>query len=279
MQTRAGFTLIELSIVLVIIGLIIGGVLVGRSLIEAAAIRAQIAQIEQFKTAVNTFRTKYNAIPGDMLDTTAAAVGMTYRSGQPGHGDGNGILEVCDSQSDHGNLATLYFGCETALFWRDLSDAGLVAGNFTGDVDDYIEVDEGQQEQYFPAAKIGNHNFISVFGGTIDTTVGDPNLGYLFGDAITYALVQDLTTEMGVYSYTSPTNPGVTPGQAFAIDSKIDDGFPATGLVWSSPPGYLMIMSFPGWATNNCTYLNGSTYYYQLSQATVDVPSCSMSFQ
>lgn len=34
---RAGFTLIELSIVLVIIGLIVGGVLVGRDLISKGA--------------------------------------------------------------------------------------------------------------------------------------------------------------------------------------------------------------------------------------------------
>ena len=55
----AGFTLIELSIVLVIIGLIIGGVLVGRDLIAAAQVRAQISQIEKYQTAVNTFRGKY----------------------------------------------------------------------------------------------------------------------------------------------------------------------------------------------------------------------------
>src|SRR4051812_37452108 len=49
--SRSGFTLIELSIVLVIIGLVAGGVLVGREMIYAARIRATISQVEQFQTA------------------------------------------------------------------------------------------------------------------------------------------------------------------------------------------------------------------------------------
>jgi prepilin-type N-terminal cleavage/methylation domain-containing protein len=61
----AAFTLIEMSIVLVIIGLIVGGVLVGQSLISAAAVRAQISQIERYQTAVNAFRDKYSGLPGD----------------------------------------------------------------------------------------------------------------------------------------------------------------------------------------------------------------------
>lgn len=47
MKNQSGFTLIELSIVLVIIGLIVGGVLVGRDLIKAAEVRAQVSQIEK----------------------------------------------------------------------------------------------------------------------------------------------------------------------------------------------------------------------------------------
>jgi prepilin-type N-terminal cleavage/methylation domain-containing protein len=58
---RAGFTLIELAIVLVIIGLIVGGILVGQDLINAAAVRAQVSQIEKYQTAVHTFQTKYNS--------------------------------------------------------------------------------------------------------------------------------------------------------------------------------------------------------------------------
>jgi len=46
-KSLKGFTLIELSIVLVIIGLIVGGVLVGHDLIRAAGVRATISQVEK----------------------------------------------------------------------------------------------------------------------------------------------------------------------------------------------------------------------------------------
>jgi prepilin-type N-terminal cleavage/methylation domain-containing protein len=52
-QEFGGFTLIELSIVLVIIGLIIGGVLVGQDLIHAAQTRAAVSQLERYNSAVN----------------------------------------------------------------------------------------------------------------------------------------------------------------------------------------------------------------------------------
>jgi prepilin-type N-terminal cleavage/methylation domain-containing protein len=53
---KSGFTLIELSIVLVVIALVVGGVLIGRDLIEAAKIRSQINQLSKFTTLANTFR-------------------------------------------------------------------------------------------------------------------------------------------------------------------------------------------------------------------------------
>ena len=59
---KCGFTLIELSIVLVIIGLIVGGVLVGQNLIKAAEIRNQIKQMQEYQIAFNTFRTKYGIV-------------------------------------------------------------------------------------------------------------------------------------------------------------------------------------------------------------------------
>ena len=44
---QRAFTLIELSIVLVIIGLIVGGVLVGQNLIHAAQLRSVISDLER----------------------------------------------------------------------------------------------------------------------------------------------------------------------------------------------------------------------------------------
>ncbi len=65
LNSHRGFTLIELSIVLVIIGLIVGGVLVGQDLIHAAALRAVISEKDRFSAAIYTFQGKYGYLPGD----------------------------------------------------------------------------------------------------------------------------------------------------------------------------------------------------------------------
>src|SRR3569833_319215 len=65
---KAAFTLVELSIVLVILGLLDGGVHTGQSLIRAAELRSVTTQYQRFLTAVQTFRDKYFALPGDMTN-------------------------------------------------------------------------------------------------------------------------------------------------------------------------------------------------------------------
>ena len=70
-RKNQGFTLVELSIVLVILGLLVGGVLTGQSLIRAAELRTVSTQYATFSTAVNTFRDKYFTIPGDMTNASA----------------------------------------------------------------------------------------------------------------------------------------------------------------------------------------------------------------
>ena len=63
-RMRSGFTLVELSIVLVIMGLLAAGVLVGRDLIQAAALRSQISEMEYYNVAVQAFRAKMDRCGG-----------------------------------------------------------------------------------------------------------------------------------------------------------------------------------------------------------------------
>ena len=51
---RSAFSLVELSIVLVILGLLTGGILTGQSLIRAAELRSVTSQMQQYRVAVYT---------------------------------------------------------------------------------------------------------------------------------------------------------------------------------------------------------------------------------
>jgi len=117
---QQGFTLIELSIVLVIIGLLVGGILVGRDLIKAATNRRVISQVQATQTAISTFRLKFNGLPGDMVNATdyfADAV------------NGNGDSYI----SENTGMAVF----EGSNLWNQLADAGLVTGNHPPVIVDY----------------------------------------------------------------------------------------------------------------------------------------------
>ncbi|HSQ97782.1 MAG TPA: prepilin-type N-terminal cleavage/methylation domain-containing protein [Rickettsiales bacterium] len=59
-----GFSLIELSIVLIIIGLLVAGITGGASLIKSAELRATISEIRNYQIAVNAFFVEKGYLPG-----------------------------------------------------------------------------------------------------------------------------------------------------------------------------------------------------------------------
>ena len=61
----AGFSLMEISIVLLIIGILAGGMLKGKDLIEAAQVRAVINDFQNLQTVFENYVSAYNALPGD----------------------------------------------------------------------------------------------------------------------------------------------------------------------------------------------------------------------
>ncbi len=159
----SGFTLIELSIVLVIIGLIVGGILTSQNMIKAAEIRATVTQMEQYSVAANTFRNKYNYLPGDLSGNNDTQFGFIARSGVAGHGDGNGVLEGC-SASAVGTAAV--FGCEIGMFWTDLSSSKLIAEEFNSATDDLVSscATVDACTAFVPITKLGRGSMFTVFG-------------------------------------------------------------------------------------------------------------------
>ena len=163
-KLRGGFTLIELSIVLVIIGLIVGGVLVGKDLITAATLRSQISQIEKYNTATRTFELKYGYLPGDIPDPAAQSFGFAGRGSFAGEGDGNGLLEGVNFDlagwSSPANQGT----GETVMFWSDLSIAHMIDGDFSAASSTVSAglITGTDLSKWFPSAKIGRRNSIYV---------------------------------------------------------------------------------------------------------------------
>ena len=91
---KNAFTLIELSIVLVIVGLITGGILVAQTLIHQAEIRNQIKQLQEYQTAYNVFKLKYSCVPGDCNNATTL-FGTTDSFGNAiNNGDGDGKIDT-----------------------------------------------------------------------------------------------------------------------------------------------------------------------------------------
>lgn len=249
-----GFTLIELSIVLVILGLIAGGILTGQDLIKTAEVRATISQIEKYNTAVNTFQNKYGGLPGDLLRNSASSFGlfsMTPNCGS-GCGNGNGILD------GWALIGSALISQETVVFFRHLSEAGLIdgfyaptgaaSGNIASDGTIAATTSGTGISLLLPAAKLGNGNYIAPVYATgthyfIITGMGNASL----------------TATTGVIS--GETN-NLTAQQAYSIDKKVDDGLPGSGNV-RGVDGTTQIFS-----------ANGNVYPYQFTLPTTTQTNC-----
>jgi len=247
---QVGFTLIELSIVLVIIGLIVGGVLVGQDLIKAAEIRATVSQYEKYNAAINTFRTKYNGIPGDLAAASSTAFGLDptgtgagAHAGTAGLGDGNGLIDgVGGAAANEG----LQWG-EALFFWQQLSSASLVDGSFgqntTTAGKTAADLTASTINTYLPAAKMGRGNSWGV--GTDSAGQNYYVLGSLTA----------VTAASGVPAYSV----SITPVESFNIDTKLDDGQPNTGIVQARNATYVTGPGpFGALSTNNASVSHAS---------------------
>ncbi|MCH2037540.1 MAG: prepilin-type N-terminal cleavage/methylation domain-containing protein [Rickettsiales bacterium] len=188
-----GFTLVELSIVLIIISLIVSGVFVGQSLIEGAKLRSTVTQLGEYNTALNTFELRYNGLPGDV---NGAALGLT------GSGNRDGLL--LGGGTTQANAAG-----EPTRFWAHLTEANLIPGNFE-------ELAAGGAQAIgvnFPESQLGA-NGIAVWGSTT-TGINYYQIGAVNGSSNDVHTFSNLTLSVI---------------EAFNLDEKLDNGIPDTGI-------------------------------------------------
>jgi prepilin-type N-terminal cleavage/methylation domain-containing protein len=229
---KTGFTLIELSIVIVIIGLVIGGIMVGNDLIKAAQRRAQIAQFEMFQLAISTFKLKYGKLAGDADNATDFFAGVT-------NGNGNGILQLADASTSY--TAGTYGG-EVEQFFIHLSKANLLDGNYTGG----STINVG-----YPSSKIK-----SGTGMIAGSSVNNRQVIRLFIRIINPTSMPNLNSADDV---TITSSGRVLSGEeTMYLDVKADDGNPSKGRFVADTES-----AFPGPSFTPCN--DGTNYYWNVS--------------
>lgn len=122
---ESGFTLIEISIVLVIIGLILGAVIYsGIATIGSGKVAKTIAVITDLSNSLNQFKSKYKDLPGDINinATNPEIVGLPAdcRAGGSSAGDGNAVIS--GSYGASGKLT----GGEAICVPEQLFHAGMI---------------------------------------------------------------------------------------------------------------------------------------------------------
>lgn len=213
-----GFTIVEMTVVLVIVALVVGAILLGGELFAHAGIRATVGQVEQHNSAVRTFQSKYGGLPGDLHVSDADAVGLFTltggSAGEAGLGDGNGLVETPTGEARGQG--------ETLVFWRHLVEAGLIEGSFGAAGNSQIIAATGQPAGNvqdvgwsLPPARIGRGNFIVVYA------TGEANALEING-------ITTIIAGTGAYA---ASNPQLTPYEARTMDAKLDDGYPHSGTV------------------------------------------------
>lgn len=226
---KTGFTLLELSMVLVIAGLLVGAILAGREIIHASELRALLSDRDRYESATNAFLVKYNCLPGDCPHATRIwgadaacpnTVTNTIKKVATCNGDGSG--KITDYPAGGGGD---YYEC--FRYWQQLSNAGLIQGMFTG-----VEGPGGGTAHVPDVNSPRNAKNGTVLVGWFGK--GWENAWDFLSDYNHFFLFQG-----------ADDGPLITAADALALDQKADDGRPGYGRIMGPKDSH--------WSAPNCT--------------------------
>ena len=216
MRYQQGFSLIEMSVVLAVVGLLLGGILVGKDIARGAQVTATYGEATSLQNALSTFMEIYGSIPGDMIDATnqwgsTGASCETTESTTFATCDGNG-----DGRIYAGEAGTFY---EVFAAFKHLSNAELIQGRYTGvsSPASTADSDNAVIGTNIPASKLSGGGFYFMWPGG--------GAGY-FSTPLYHIL------HLGAQVGTSPPRAGLlSPEEALKLDTKYDDGKPGMGNI------------------------------------------------
>ncbi len=251
MQHQKAFSLVELSIVLVILGLLTGGILAGQSLIRASELRSVTTQYSNYVSSVQSFRDKYFALPGDMPNATrfwgvANATPATCRttastSALTCDGDGSGVIADTTGSTEH------------YRFWQHLANAGLIEGSYSGITQGSTATSSTSANS--PAGKISSTLWFTYNWGAPQS-----------GNAAWFDGIYGNRLSIGGTNLNGePANGIFRPEEVWNIDTKMDDGKPGLGKVMTQ------------WPT--CTGATSSSVTDADYALTTTTPSCFIIFR
>lgn len=196
-KKQRGFTLVELSIVILIIGLLVAGIAAGTNMIKQAELRSIISDYYSHTVGYNNFISNYGKVPGDM-DIASAQFTLANCASTAAlcNGNGNGIIDY------DGATATTN---EVNKAWKHLELAGVIGNSFQlvpSSVATLISLNAPQSKR----AGIG---FVFIGGTNAAPFSADKNVLWI-GKAKSGATL---------------LNGAVTASEASQIDRKIDDAY------------------------------------------------------
>lgn len=186
-----GFTLIELSIVLVVVGLIAGALAVGKTMMHNAKLQSVVAEWQNIKAAIVTFEQTHDCLPGDCANATEV-FGSNTRNG-----NGDRIIGyIHAAQYENYNA------------WYQLSAEGLIPQKMET-IYSLSNINSPKTPGvHFPQSKLGE----------------DYHWGFGYNNH-----GEKIQLGKGSGSHTEITNASLGPDDALYIDQKQDDGIPTSG--------------------------------------------------
>ncbi|NBX03550.1 MAG: hypothetical protein EBR02_05760 [Alphaproteobacteria bacterium] len=204
---KIGFTLLELALVLMVIGLLVGAIIAGKSMIRSSKLQSVIVEQQRYIKAINDFRDKYQALPGDF----SGASGLWASTAD---GNGDGIITAWSNPPT---------GSENYLVWKHLTKAGFIDGSYTGVAASPATTTNLNAGENIPESKLGDGTSWLMF-------LNNPGVA---------AHANSFTTNPRnhIIFLSADLAAAISNSEGKMIDDKIDDGLSTTGKVGAGEAG------------------------------------------